>query len=675
MAIPRTKAAFAAAAICLLLAAILAFGLASAGSARPRTAGTASPRAAGAAGARATGTAAAGAIRAKAATSAPWTEQGPGGRTRLARWTRRLDPANRGLRRGWRKGKFGGESVTVPDVVAPRAYDRRKGHANYEGSVVWYRTTLQAPSAGAYSVTFESANFYAQVWVDGHAIGSHKGSYLPFELRVQLGAGAHTLVVRVDWRDPAAQEKLGYHRTWFNWGGLDGEVNVRAIGASTLSNPTIQTTLGASPVVCVRAPCPALAERTATVEIGVEVGNEASEERPIAVEGTLSHGAQTIFLRFPAQRLAHGQTATVSTTVTVPSPAVWSPESPSLYRLELAVGGECSYSARVGLRQLTWHGGRMYLNEQPLTVHGATVQEDVLGHGDALTPSDERRIVGELKAIGANAVRTQHPLYPSLLERLDEAGILVWQGIGPVEGAGNWYSRSPALLAAAQRQARTAAIADQLHPSIVAWNLVDEVAEQGHDSYEVSYVQRMTRWLHAHDPGRMVAVDVWGDHPPLRPGALYAGVDAIAETDYSGWYDHPHNSPAAVSAEIERRLSAMERAFAGRVLVISEFGAESNTLNRPGRPGRPGSYSFQAALLARHIRAYAADPKLSGMFVYLLRDYALNPAFKGGSIHKELPHLRLIEGLNQKGLFTYSGRPKAVVVSTVARLYKALPQA
>ncbi len=52
--------------------------------------------------------------------------------------------------------------------------------------------------------------------------------------------------------------------------------------------------------------------------------------------------------------------------------------------------------------------------------------------------------MGELKAIGANAARAQHPLDPALLERLDAAGILVWQGIGPVEGAGNWYSSTPA---------------------------------------------------------------------------------------------------------------------------------------------------------------------------------------------------------------------------------------
>ena len=47
------------------------------------------------------------------------------------------------------------------------------------------------------------------------------------------------------------------------------------------------------------------------------------------------------------------------------------------------------------------------------------------------------------------------------------------------------------------------------------------------------------------------------------------------------------------------------------------------------------------------------------------------PTFEGGSIHGVLPRVRLIEGLNQKGLFTYGGRPKPAVGS-VAQLYRAL---
>jgi beta-galactosidase/beta-glucuronidase len=598
------------------------------------------------------------AAAAEAPTSHSLIAAGAEGRTALTRWTLASDPANHGLARGWQRGGFAGRAVSVPNVVDPTQITGPGGTRNYEGSVAWYRTTFQAPRAGVYALSFASANFQANTWIDGHTAGAHRGSYLPFEARAQLAAGTHTVVVRIDWRDPAAQTRAGFHRTWFNWGGLDGDVSVQAIGESELLDPTVQTTLAPD--------APDAAE--ATVRVGVEVRNHGPS-RTIAPEGTLVHGTQTIPVSFAGRTVAHGQTASFSTNVTVEHPALWSPGSPNLYDLTLAVDQESSFSARVGLRQLSWSGRRVYLNGRRLVMYGASIQEDAKGHGDALTPGDQNTLVGELKAIGANTVRSQHPLDPALLERLDAAGILVWQGIGPVEGAGNWFSSTPSLLGEAEQQARTAALAAELHPSIVTWNLVDEVAGNGRDGAEVSYVRTMTKWLHSHDPTRMVAVDVWGDYPPARAGALYREVDAVAETDYSGWYDYPQDTQAQQNAMMRSRLAGMERTFAGKVLVISEFGAESNTLNPPPSPG---SYGFQSRLLARHIAVYASDPQLSGMLIWDLRDYPLTPTFEGGSIHAKLPHVRLIEGINQKGLFTYGGSPKPAV-GVVARLFRALP--
>jgi hypothetical protein len=606
----------------------------------------------------ATAVASAQAPKAHLAQGQPPVEAGPGGRTQLTRWTLARDPSGRGLSLGWQRGRFAGASVSVPNDVDPTQWSGRSAEANYDGSVAWYRTSFDAPSAGVYALEFQSADFQASVWVDGRPLGSHRGSYLPFEMRDRLAAGTHALVVRIDWQNPTAQEREGFHRTWFNWGGLDGSVDVRAVGESELSDPTIQTTLTPD--------SPSASQ--ASVQVSVDVHNYGPA-RTITPEGSLVHGAQTIPLSFAGVALASGQSAAATARVTVSAPALWAPGSPNLYELTLAVGQEASWSARVGLRQLTWHGGRIYLNGQRLQLHGATIQEDLQGHGDALTPAEDEQIVGELKAIGANAARAQHPLSAGLLEDLDAAGIVVWQGIGPVEGAGNWYSRSPKLDAQAEQQARTAAAAEQLHPSVIAWNLVDEAAGNGNDVFEVQYVRTLSHWLHEHDPTRMVAVDVWGDHPPQHAGAMYSEADAISETDYSGWYDYPQDSPAQLAAAMRARLAAMQRTFAGKVLIVSEFGAESNTLNPPGRPG---SYGFQARLLGEHIAVYEADPQLSGMLIYVLRDYALTPTFDGGSIHAVLPKARLIEGLDQKGLFTYSGQPKAGVVSTVARLFDAL---
>ena len=161
---------------------------------------------------------------------------------------------------------------------------------------------------------------------------------------------------------------------------------------------------------------------------------------------------------------------------------------------------------------------------------------------------------------------------------------------------------------------------------------------------------------------------MWGDHPPAQPGALYADVDAVAETDYSGWYDSPQDSPSQLAALLRSRLRAMDGAFAGKVLVISEFGAESNNLNpraaQEATPTSRGSSRPTSPPIARTRTSARCPPGAA--------HYPLVPTFEGGSIKAELPNLKLIEGINQKGLFTSSGDPKPAA-AVVARLFHALP--
>ncbi len=585
--------------------------------------------------------------------------EGPGGRVALTDWTLSPDPEDVGQLRGWSTGDFGGTQVSVPDVVNPAPIKGKRAVSDFEGSVAWYRTTITAPTAGTYALEFASANYLVEAWVDGHPLGSHVGFYLPFEFRDALAAGPHTLVVRVDWRDPLLQTHEGFNRAWFNFGGLDGAVSMREIAASELSDPTIQTTLSPDAPTATQA----------TVQLGVAVHNDGPA-RTLAPEGTLSRPGQTIPVTFAPQPVSAEETVTMTATVTVPAPALWAPGSPNLYELTLDIPGESSYAAHVGLRQLTWGGGKMYLNGQPLELHGASIQFEAPGHGDALGPAEEDALIQELQAIGANAARTQHPLPATMLERLDAAGILVWQGVGPVDPSGDWTGITPLLAERAREDVRTTVQADQLHPSIIAWNLTNELAGNGHPGGQAQYVEAMAGWLHAYDPGRMVAVDVWGEHPPRHgAGPLYGDVDAVSETDYSGWYEGLRDKPAKLRRLIDSRLAAMHATFAGKVQLISEFGAEGNALNRPGRPG---SYSFQTRLLTQHIRLYEADPALSGMLVWVLRDFALTPRYYGGSVLAEDRHIKLIEGILGKGLFDYAGRPKPAE-HAVARLFKALP--
>jgi hypothetical protein len=419
----------------------------------------------------------------------------------------------------------------------------------------------------------------------------------------------------------------------------------------------VQTAIGTS----------AAGAREAIVTVGVQIRNDGPA-RLIRPQATLTHGGDTSPVAFAPLRLAHDQLATVTARTTIADPALWAPGSPNLYQLTISIGQESGYRALVGLRQLTWSDGRLYLNGRHLTLHGASLSEDAPGHGDALTPADEDRLVSELQAIHANATRSQHPLDPGLLERLDAAGILVWQGVGPVDSSGNWTSTTPALMRLALRRVRITVRQDQLHPSIIAWNLANEIANNGHPGGQAQYIERSTAWLHANDPGRIVAVDVWGEYPPGDPGPLYQDLDAVSVTDYAGWYDDPLGSTASVHSLIANRIGGLAAALPGKVLLVSEFGAEGNASNPDPTLG---SYARQSAVLAENISAYATDPALSGMLVWNLRDFAVAPTFSGGRINRYDPTIHLVKGIDQKGLFGYDLRPKPAV-GVVARAYAAL---
>jgi hypothetical protein len=353
----------------------------------------------------------------------------------------------------------------------------------------------------------------------------------------------------------------------------------------------------------------------------------------------------------------------VRATAVVDAPALWSPDSPARYELRVAVPGEATIERMVGLRELTWDGDGLSVNGDPLVLRGAALPPDARDHGDALTARDEDRLIAGLRAIGANATRSQLPLAQSMLDRLDAAGIFVWQEIGPWEPAGRWRATTPAMLAAVRDRALHAAQEGQAHPSILAWTLTNEAPGQGR-SGQREYVASTARRLHRLDPGRPVAADIWGSQLPRSDGPLFSELDAIGVTDYIGWYEGP-GSPAGQAALASRRIAHLRALFADKPLVIAELGAAGS----PRTSGDAfGGLSYQARLLERRIRGLRAEPGVSGILVWTLRDYALRPDFVGGSIVDRRPGLTLTPGINEKGLYDFAGRPKPAL-QAVKRAY------
>ena len=109
---------------------------------------------------------------------------------------------------------------------------------------------------------------------------------------------------------------------------------------------------------------------------------------------------------------------------------------------------------------------------------------------------------------------------------------------------------------------------------------------------------------------------------------------------------------------IRTRLAKLRTVFPDKVIAVTEFGAEANGRNATTKPG---GYAFQSHLLDLHLSTYASIPNLAGALVWNLRDFAVAPTFYGGSIKAQVPDIKLVRGLNQKGLFDVRNAAKPAV--------------
>jgi hypothetical protein len=577
----------------------------------------------------------------------PLIYAGPGDRAQInGLWRFKRDPNDTGLDKGYPSGNFSGDLVRVPYVPSATRISGLRGIETFRGTVGWYRTKIQVPTDGLYAIRFESINHKVEVFIDGELVRTHTGEYLPFDVQALLKAGErHTIVVRADWRGPTRMKRDGWHRLWFNFGGINRNVSIRRIGSSQLLYPVMETKLDGG---------------AAQISVNVHVRN-LIDPRAITVKGTLTNGDRHIPLAFAPEPVAKNGTEVVNAAARIDNPALWSPSSPTLWDLELEVPGEATYRAKVGLREVRADGARLLLNGKPVRLRGASIHEDVFGKGDGLGPGDQDRLVAELKAIGANATRSQHPLDEALLERLDAAGIMVWQGVGPTDAPGAWTSRGAKRVQVAKDRVRTTFRQAQLHPSIITWNLANEVAGGGHPKGQIPYVDSMAAELKRLDPSRPIALDIWGAHPPRKTSKIYENIDMIGWTNYIGWYESTHASAATLRGKIRTRLGEIRKVFPDKVIAVTEFGAEANGRNTTTQPG---GYAFQAHLLDLHLATYASIPNLAGALVWNLRDFAVAPTFYGGSIKSQVPNIKLVRGINQKGLFDlrYKAKPSVDVV-------------
>jgi len=555
-------------------------------------------------------------------------------------WRFRFDPGGAGMRQGWWRGPLpGAREMAVPasynDLVTDAAEREHVGD-------VWYQRDVWVPAAWAGQrivLRCDAATHHGTMWADEVQVAEHTGGYTPFEadvtgqvrcgepLRVTIRVGNEltmaTIPPGVTSRGASGQPRQRYFHDFYNYAGLHRSVWLYATPRHFVAGVSVDTGFD-----------PGTGSGQVSYQLEV-VGDDVSSVR----------------LRDAAGQVV-AQGTGVRGELTVPAARPWSPDSPYLYRLDVAHGPD-EYLLPVGIRTVAVDGARLLLNGQPVALRGFGMHEDTTLRGRG---HDDTRMVRDfalLEWIGANSFRTSHyPYAEEVLDYADRHGLLVIDE-GPAVGLhlslgnmGDHGARTfgPGAIGAAAGAAHLAALReliarDRNHPSVIAWSIANEPDTAEPTARE--YFAPLVAAVRELDPGRPVT---FANVATAPPGADVVAdlFDLICVNRYYGWYAETGDLAAA-----ERELEAELRAWArrGKPIVVTEFGADA-LAGLHALPPVMWSEEYQAALIEMSARVFQRIPEVIGEHVWNFADFSTAQA-----VHRP--------GGNHKGVFTRDRQPKA----------------
>jgi beta-glucuronidase len=347
---------------------------------------------------------------------------------------------------------------------------------------------------------------------------------------------------------------------------------------------------------------------------------------------------------------------------------LWSPHSPSLYRVRVdVVAGkrlEQTQSLKVGMRSVEVRGGLFYLNGRRMWLHGAAIHEDIAGHGAALTDADIATIVSQLKQLGANVTRTHYLLSPRLLNALDAAGIMVWAQ-APVDHADNAL-RSSRGRSNALALLTSTLLGNRNHPSVIVDSIGNELspnpdATPGTKRY-LGEAAALARQL---NPTLPVGLDTYC-YPGYPAQKVYSQLNVLGISHYFGWYTGPAGHSIVNFSGLRPFLIQAHKRYPQLAVTVSEFGAESRF---DGPATTKGTYAFQNNYIQQTFNVIDRLPFMNGAIYWTLREFAVGQNWTGGLT---LPAGTVPDGIHHKGLIAYDGTIKPAF-AVAQRLFAATP--
>ena len=334
---------------------------------------------------------------------------------------------------------------------------------------------------------FEGVYQKAEVYVNGQRAGQHHYGYTPFTVDVTPYINkdkkqANVVVVKVD----NSQQP---NCRWYSGSGIYRHVWLETMPALHIAENGVFVTT------------PEVSADKARVQVDVTVQNESQADR----NATVVVGGAQLMVAVKA-----GESKTVTTTLFVNNPRLWSPESPTLYeaKVELKEAGNVidNATARYGIRSFSFDAENGFvLNGQKVLINGACVHHDDGVLGARAFDDAEIRKVRQMKEAGFNLIRTSHnPTTRAFLDACDSIGMLVIdEAFDGWRTQKNPYDYSTVIDSCFRQDIHAMVLRDRNHPSVISWSIGNEVIERK-DIRVVYTARQMKKAIHELDTTRPV---------------------------------------------------------------------------------------------------------------------------------------------------------------------------
>ncbi|MCC7174416.1 MAG: DUF4982 domain-containing protein [Bryobacterales bacterium] len=346
------------------------------------------------------------------------------------------------------------------------------GGGFYPAGIGWYRKTFRAPAewnGRRISVEFDGVYRDATVYLNGQRLGTQPFGYTSFrfDLTRHLDfSQPNVLAVRVD---NSAQP----NSRWYSGSGIYRRVRVVVTDAVHVAHWGVFVTT------------PEASSAAAKVQVRIRVANETAGEVTATVETTLvDRAGKRAGNARTTVKIARGGVAEAGQEIAVAKPALWSPDSPALYRAVTRVSRDGKAVDETvtpfGIRALVWSAEKgLLLNGKSIKLAGGSVHHDNGPLGAMAFDRAEERRVQLLKAAGYNAVRTAHnPPSPAFLDACDRLGLLVLdEAFDAWKASKAKYDYGRDFEEWWQRDLSAMVLRDRNHPSVIFWSIGNEIPE------------------------------------------------------------------------------------------------------------------------------------------------------------------------------------------------------